>query len=60
MPDNQSMLKQLAENRARRMVGHARPSFKLTADEIKQSTETAMRLADAQPDLPSMPPPRAA
>jgi hypothetical protein len=49
MGKERSTLSRLAENRQRRMADGARPSFDLTAEELRQSTETAMRLADATP-----------
>ena len=49
MANDPSKLSRLAENRKRRLSDRARPSFGLTADEIKRSTDTAMRLAEAIP-----------
>jgi hypothetical protein len=68
MAIDRSKLSGLAENRQRRLADRARPSFGLTADEVKRSTDTAMRLADAMPQKvsdasaprPATRPPRAA
>jgi hypothetical protein len=68
MAIDRSKLSGLAENRQRRLAGRGRPSFDLTADEVKRSTDTAMRLADATPQQvnegsaprPATRPPRAA
>jgi len=68
MAIDRSKLSGLADNRQRRLAGRGRPSFDLTADEVKRSTETAMRLADATPQQvvdestprPANRPPRAA
>jgi hypothetical protein len=68
MPVDRSKLSRLAENRQRRTADRGRPSFELTDDEIKASTDTAMRLAEAAPEQvdgkttqrPATRPPRAA
>lgn len=68
MPVDPSKLSRLAENRQRRIAGRGRPSFELTDEEIKTSTDTAMRLAEAAPEQvadnatprPATRPPRAA
>lgn len=49
MANDPSKLSRRAENRERRLSDRARPSFGLTADEIKRSTDTAMRLAETMP-----------
>jgi hypothetical protein len=49
MAVDRSKLSGLAKNRQRRLADRARPSFDLTADEVKRSTDTAMRLANATP-----------
>jgi hypothetical protein len=68
MAIDRSKLSGLAENRQRQLAERARPSFDLAADEVKRSTDTAMRLADATPQQvgdgsaprPATRPPRAA
>jgi hypothetical protein len=68
MAIDRSKFSGLAENRQRRLAERGRPSFDLTADEVKRSTDTAMRLADAIPQQvddgtaprPATRPPRAA
>lgn len=68
MAIDRSKLPELAENRQRRLADRGRPSFDLTADEVKRSTDTAMRLANATPrqvddestPRPATRPPRAA
>jgi hypothetical protein len=68
MAIDRSKLSGLAESRQRRLAHRGRPSFDLTVDEVKRSTDTAMRLADATPQQvndgsaprPATRPPRAA
>jgi hypothetical protein len=50
MQNDPSTLSRLAENRRRRMDDRARPTFELTADEARKSSDAAMRLADAAPE----------
>jgi hypothetical protein len=47
MADDRDKLKILATDRRNRMQSNGRPRFDLTDEEIKRSTQTAMRLADA-------------
>lgn len=47
MRHDRDILERLADGRRRRLRADGRPVFGLTAQEIEQSTQTAMRLADA-------------
>lgn len=47
MRHDRDLLMRLADARRQRLRADGRPGFDLTAQEIEQSTKTAMRLADA-------------